>query len=55
MEHLQEAGKVAGINLAAFVISWSNLDNFFRTAGLIAAFIYTCLKIVQLLKNWKKE
>ena len=55
MEHLQEAGKVATVNLAAYVLSWTNLEEFFRTAGLIAAFIYTCLKIVQLLKNWKKE
>lgn len=55
MEHLQEAGKVAAINTAAFVLSLTNLEEFFRTAGLIAAFVYTCLKIIQLLKNWKKD
>jgi hypothetical protein len=54
MEHFQDIGKVAGINLAAIAISWSNLEGFFRIAGLIVAFIYTCLKIWDLLRKWEK-
>jgi hypothetical protein len=54
MEHFQDIGKVAGVNLAAIAISWTNLEGFFRIAGLIVAFIYTCLKIWDLLRTWKK-
>jgi hypothetical protein len=53
MEHLQECAKVAGINLAAFMMSCSGVEEFFRIAGLIAAFIYTLLKIYELIKNLK--
>jgi hypothetical protein len=54
MEHLQEMTKVATINIAAFIFSWTNVDSFFRTAGLIVAFIYTCLKIIDVLRKWNK-
>jgi hypothetical protein len=54
MEHFQDIGKVAGANLAALAISCSNLEGFFRVAGLIVAFIYTCLKIWDLLRKWDK-
>lgn len=54
MEHFQDIGKVASVNLAAFALSWTNLEEFFRLGGLIVAFIYTCLKIWDLLKGWKK-
>lgn len=55
MEHLEELTKVGVINITAFVISLSDVENFLRIGGLAVAFIYTCLKIVQLIKNWNKN
>ena len=55
MEQLEECAKVMGINIVAFMVSWSSLEQFFRTAGLIAAFVYTCLKIYELIKQLKAK
>jgi hypothetical protein len=52
MDHIEEMVKVGSINMAAFVISLSNLEGFLRIAGVAAALIYTCMKIVQLAKHW---
>jgi hypothetical protein len=54
MGNLQESFKVITANAVALGISFSNLESYLRIAGLAVAFLYTCLKIVQLLKNWKK-
>jgi hypothetical protein len=52
MDHLEEIAKVSSVNLAAFAISLSNLEGFLRVAGVAAAFIYTCMKIIQLMRHW---
>jgi hypothetical protein len=52
MDHLEELAKVGIINIAAFTLSFSDLEALLRFGGLFVAFVYTCLKIVQLLKNW---
>ena len=54
MEHLEELTKVSAVNITAFALSFSDLENFLRVGGLAVAFIYTFLKIVQLLKHWDK-
>lgn len=55
MDHLEELTKVGVINITAFVISLSDVENFLRIGGLAVAFIYTCLKIAQLIKNWNEK
>lgn len=55
MEDLQESVKVISANALALGISFSNLETYLRVAGLTVAFLYTCLKIVSLLKNWKNN
>ena len=55
MEHLEELTKVGSINIAAFVLSFSDLESLLRIGGLAAAFLYTCLKIIQLFKNWSNK
>jgi hypothetical protein len=52
MDHLEEIAKVSSINIAALAISLSNLEGFLRVAGVAAALIYTCMKIIQLAKHW---
>jgi hypothetical protein len=52
MDHLEEIVKVGTINAAAWMISLSNVEEFFRVAGVAAAFFYTCMKIIQLVKHW---
>lgn len=52
MDHLLEVSKVGAINLAAFVISMTQLEDVLRVGGLFLAFIYTLMKIIQLFKNW---
>lgn len=52
MNHFEELTKVASINAMAFIVSFSELENGFRLFGLIVASIYTCMKIVQLIKHW---
>lgn len=54
MDNLEDISKVSAINLAAFVLSFSEFEALLRVGGLLAAFIYTCMKIVQLFNNWKK-
>jgi hypothetical protein len=54
MNHLEELTKVASINVAAFVISLTDLEGILRVGGLFVAFLYTCLKIIQLIKHWNK-
>lgn len=52
MDHIEEIVKVGTINAAAWMISLSNVEEFFRVAGVAAACIYTCMKIMQLIKHW---
>ena len=52
MDHIEEIVKVGSINAAALAISLSNLEGFLRVAGVAAALIYTCMKIIQLAKHW---
>jgi hypothetical protein len=46
--------KVNAVGAAAFLVSWSDFDHWLRTFGLIAALIYTGLKIAQTIKDMKK-
>jgi hypothetical protein len=52
MDHLLEVSKVGAVNIAAFVISMSGAESFLRVGGLFLAFVYTGMKIIQLLKHW---
>lgn len=52
MDHIEEIIKVGSVNAAALAISLSNLEGFLRVAGVAAAFVYTCMKIIQLIKHW---
>ena len=54
MDHIEEIVKVGSINAAALAISLSNLEGFLRVGGLFLAFIYTLMKIIQLIKHWNQ-
>jgi len=51
---IDEIVKVNAIGAAAFIVSWSDFDHWLRTLGLIAALVYTGLKIAQTIKDMKK-
>jgi hypothetical protein len=51
---LDEIIKVNAIGALAMAISWSDFDHWLRTFGLVAALIYTLLKIAQTIKDMKK-
>jgi hypothetical protein len=51
---LDDIVKVNAIGAAAFIVSWSDFDHWLRTLGLIAALIYTGLKIAQTVKEIRK-
>jgi hypothetical protein len=51
---VDEIVKVNAIGALAFIVSWSDFDHWLRTFGLIAALIYTVLKIAQTIKDMKK-
>jgi hypothetical protein len=53
MDNPSDSIKVLTANMLAFGISYSSLETTLRIAGLFVAFVYTCLKITQILKNWK--
>jgi hypothetical protein len=46
--------KVNAIGAFAFIVSWSDFDHWLRTLGLIAALVYTGLKIAQTIKEIRK-
>ena len=52
MDHLLDYIKVYSINTLAFAISFTDLEDGLRLAGLLVAFLYTSLKIVQIFRNW---
>jgi hypothetical protein len=52
MDHIEEMVKVGSINMAALVLSLSDIEGFLRVAGVAAALLYTCMKIAQLAKHW---
>jgi hypothetical protein len=51
---LDEIVKVNAIGALAMAISWSDFDHWLRTFGLIAALIYTVLKIAQTIREIRK-
>ena len=53
-QHIEDVTKVGFINFAAFAVSMSDVSEWLRLAGLAAAFVYTCLKIVQTVRDLKK-
>ena len=46
--------KVNAVGAVAFVVSWSEFDHWLRTLGLVAALVYTGLKIAQTIKEIRK-
>jgi hypothetical protein len=55
MDQIPDSVKVIGANAVALGASFTSLENGLRLAGLTAAFLYTILKIVHLIKNWKNK
>lgn len=55
MDQIPDSVKVIGANAVALGASFTSLENGLRLAGLTAAFIYTMLKIVRLIRNWKNK
>jgi hypothetical protein len=53
MDDASDSIKVMAANILAFGVSYSSIETTLRIAGLFVAFVYTCLKITQILKNWK--
>jgi hypothetical protein len=51
---LDDIVKVNAVGAVAFIVSWSDFDHWLRTLGLIAALIYTGLKIAQTIKEIRK-
>ena len=51
--NVDEMLKVSFLNLAALAVSWSEFDQWIRTAGLLAALIYTIVKTVQTVQEIK--
>jgi hypothetical protein len=51
---LDDIVKVNTVGAVAFIVSWSDFDHWFRTLGLIAALIYTIIKIIQSVKEMQK-
>ena len=52
--HVDDILKVNTIGALAFIVSWSDFDHWLRTLGLVAALVYTSVKILQSLKDLKK-
>ena len=53
--HLEDVTKVGVINFAAFAVSMTDVSDWLRLAGLAAALVYTCLKIVQTVIDLRKK
>jgi hypothetical protein len=53
MDDISDSIKVTTANILAFSVSYSSVESALRIAGLLVAFVYTSLKIMQILKNWK--
>ena len=49
--HLGDLVKVNAANIAAFVISLSEFEQWARCASMLAALIYTIVKIVQTVQD----
>lgn len=52
--YIDDIVKVNVIGAVAFIVSWTDLDHALRTLGLVAALIYTVVKIVQAVKDLKE-
>ena len=55
MDNVPDSVKVIGANVVALGASFTSLEDGLRLAGLTAALLYTMLKIVHLIKNWKNK
>jgi hypothetical protein len=55
MDHLEELAKVGGVNIAAVAISLTQIETGLRVAGLFLAFVYTLMKIIQLVRFWNEK
>jgi hypothetical protein len=55
MDQIPDSVKVIGANVVALGASFTSLENGLRLAGLTAALLYTILKIVHLIRNWKNK
>jgi predicted GNAT family acetyltransferase len=53
--HIEDVTKVGIINFAAFAVSMSDISDWLRLAGLAAALVYTCLKILQTVIELRKK
>jgi hypothetical protein len=53
MDQIPDSAKVTMANILAFSVSYSSAESALRIAGLLVAFVYTSLKIIEILKNWK--
>lgn len=54
-QHIEDVTKVGIINFAAFAVSMTDVSEWLRLLGLAAAFVYTCLKIVQTIQDICKK
>lgn len=53
--NVDEMLKVNFVNFAAIAVSLSEFDQWIRIAGMVAAFIYTVVKIVQTIQEMRKK
>ncbi len=53
--HFSDVAKVAGVNTTAIVVSLSGLETAIRIAGLVAALVYTCLKIADWVRDRREH
>ena len=51
MQTIKHIGQVFGINFGAIFLTYQNVDDLFKTLGLIAAFTYTAIKIYKEIKK----
>ncbi len=53
--HFSDVAKVAGVNTTAIVLSLSGVEAAIRLAGLVAALVYTCLKIADWVRDRRER
>tara|TARA_R110000803_G_scaffold201517_1_gene266332 strand:- start:534 stop:749 length:216 start_codon:yes stop_codon:yes gene_type:complete len=46
---------IYGVNLAAFIVSLTNIGDIARLILLLASIIFTVVKTADIIRNWKKE
>ena len=55
MNEIPDGVKVIAANAIDLGASFTSLEDGLRLAGLLAAFLYTVLKIIHLIKCWNKD